>query len=123
MAYKYLTLTHLRDPTPTSSASSSSTTKKTDTKAASTPIHIFIITLQKAPENRITTAFAQEIIRAFREVESTVQNENDALKGNNGIGVGAAVITTGEGAKFWSTVRLRGYIWGWADGILNEWCR
>lgn len=97
MAYQYLTLRHLRDPKP------SPQTKQPDTKP-SAPNHIFIITLQKAPENRITTAFAQEIIRAFREVERTVKEEN-ARVGNNGIGVGAAVITRGEGGKFWSTVR------------------
>lgn len=101
MAYQHLTLTHLRDPAP------SPNVKRPDTKTDSTPIHIFVITLQKAPENRITTTFAQEIIRAFREVERTVQEENARL-GNNGIGVGAAVITRGEGAKFWSTVREKG---------------
>lgn len=100
MTYQYLTLKHLRDPKP------STQTKQADTKSSSAPNHVFIITLQKAPENRITTAFAQEIIRAFREVEQTVKEEN-ARVGNNGIGVGAAVITRGEGAKFWSTVRVK----------------
>jgi Delta3-Delta2-enoyl-CoA isomerase len=53
---------------------------------------IYIITLKKPPENRINSHFAQEIIRALRDVEKRV-----------GEGQPGAVITRGEGEKFWST--------------------
>lgn len=62
---------------------------------------IYLITLRKAPENRISTIFAQEIIRALRDVERMVEA---AGKDEQGGSVGAAVIIRGEGNKFWSTV-------------------
>lgn len=55
---------------------------------------VFVITLRKAPENRISTAFAQEIIRAFRDIERTLGPHAEG-----------AVITRGSDAKFFCTVR------------------
>ncbi|PGG97082.1 hypothetical protein AJ80_09743 [Polytolypa hystricis UAMH7299] len=91
MSYQNLTVTRIPNPPNITNKTSSSTRDDS---------HIYLITLQKAPENRITTAFAQEIIRALRDVERMVAN---AGKDENGVGVGAAVIIRGEGAKFWST--------------------
>jgi enoyl-CoA hydratase/carnithine racemase len=53
---------------------------------------IFIITLLKAPENRLSIAFCQEIIRAFHHIHRTL--------GENSEG---AVITRGSDEKFWCT--------------------
>jgi len=55
--------------------------------------NVFVITLQKAPENRINQRFAQEIIRAFRDVEKQLGPDSEG-----------AVITRGNDAKFWCTV-------------------
>lgn len=55
--------------------------------------NIFVITLQKAPENRLDAAFCQEIIRAFRTVQDTIGADSEG-----------AVITRGNDAKFWCTV-------------------
>lgn len=55
--------------------------------------NVFVITLRKAPENRISTAFAQEIIRAFRDIERQL-----------GRGSEGAVVTRGSDAKFFCTV-------------------
>jgi hypothetical protein len=57
---------------------------------------VFVITLQKPPENRLNSWFCQELIRAFR----TVQN----ILGPDAEG---AVITRGAGDKFWCTVCFR----------------
>jgi hypothetical protein len=57
--------------------------------------NVFVITMQKPPENRLSTWYCQEIIRAFRTVEK--------LLGPNSEG---AVITRGSDAKFWCTVRF-----------------
>lgn len=57
--------------------------------------NVFVITLQKPPENRLNTRFAQEIIRAFRDVEKQLGPDSEG-----------AVITRGSDAKFWCTVRF-----------------
>lgn len=54
--------------------------------------NIFIITLQKPPENRLNSSFCQEIIKAFRYVEKTL-----------GPGSEGAVITRGNDFKFYCT--------------------
>ncbi|PGH15010.1 hypothetical protein AJ79_02690 [Helicocarpus griseus UAMH5409] len=87
MTYQNLTLSRILNPPSTAA---------TPTDDA----HIYLITLQKAPENRIATAFALEIIRALRDVERMVEA---AGKDKHGAGVGAAVIIRGKGEKFWST--------------------
>jgi enoyl-CoA hydratase/carnithine racemase len=53
---------------------------------------IFVITMQKAPENRINVRFAQEIIRALRDIERELGPNSEGC-----------VITRGNDAKFWCT--------------------
>jgi len=53
---------------------------------------IFVLTMQKAPENRINVRYAQEIIRALRDIEREI--------GTNSEG---AVIIKGNDEKFWCT--------------------
>ncbi|KAF2709399.1 ClpP/crotonase [Pleomassaria siparia CBS 279.74] len=53
---------------------------------------IFVITMQKAPENRINVRFAQEIIRALRDIEQELGPDSEGC-----------VITRGDDAKFWCT--------------------
>jgi enoyl-CoA hydratase/carnithine racemase len=55
--------------------------------------NIFVITLQKPPENRLNTQFAQEIIRAFRDIEKQLGPDSEG-----------AIITRGNDDKFWCTV-------------------
>lgn len=69
----------------------SSPTFKDLTITSPTP-SVHIITMRKAPENRLTTAFAQTIISALRHIESTI--------GPNKPG---CVIIKGSDAKFWCT--------------------
>jgi enoyl-CoA hydratase/carnithine racemase len=38
---------------------------------------VFVITLQKAPENRINVRFAQEIIRALRDIETELGPDSE----------------------------------------------
>ncbi|KAL4951770.1 ClpP/crotonase-like domain-containing protein [Aspergillus filifer] len=54
--------------------------------------NVFVITMQKPPENRLNTWYCQEIIRAFRTVEQTLGSDSEG-----------AVITRGNDAKFWCT--------------------
>jgi len=54
--------------------------------------NIYVITLRKAPENRLNTKFAQEIIRALRDIEQKL-----------GVDAEGAVIIRGSDAKFWCT--------------------
>ncbi|KIV84078.1 hypothetical protein PV11_06052 [Exophiala sideris] len=54
--------------------------------------NIFIITLQKPPENRLNTWFCQEIIRAFHTVQKILGPDSEG-----------AVITRGNDAKFFCT--------------------
>lgn len=56
------------------------------------PGNIFILTLQKPPENRLDSAFCQEIIRAFNYVRKELGENSDG-----------AIITRGNDAKFWCT--------------------
>lgn len=53
---------------------------------------VFVITLQKAPENRLNTKFAQEIIRALRDIEQELGPDSEGC-----------VITKGNDEKFWCT--------------------
>lgn len=53
---------------------------------------VFVITLQKPPENRINVLFAQEIIRALRDVEKALGPDSEG-----------AVIIRGSDAKFFCT--------------------
>lgn len=53
---------------------------------------VFVITLQKAPENRLNVRFAQEIIRALRDIERELGPDSEGC-----------VITKGNDEKFWCT--------------------
>lgn len=53
---------------------------------------IYVITMQKLPENRISVRFAQEFIRVLRDIE------NELGSGSEG-----CVITRGCDEKFWCT--------------------
>lgn len=57
--------------------------------------NIFVITLQRPPENRLNSEFCQEIIKAFHTIQR--------ILGPNSEG---AVITRGHNAKYWCTVRV-----------------
>lgn len=57
--------------------------------------NIFVITLQRPPENRLNSKFCQEIIKAFHTIQR--------ILGPNSEG---AVITRGQDAKYWCTVRV-----------------
>jgi len=57
--------------------------------------NIFVITMKKAPENRINLKFAQELIGAYRDIEKELGKD-----------VEGCVITKGNDAKFWCTVRI-----------------
>ncbi|OBT71340.1 hypothetical protein VF21_09647 [Pseudogymnoascus sp. 05NY08] len=54
--------------------------------------NIFVITLQRPPENRLNSEFCQEIIKAFHTIQR--------ILGPNSEG---AVITRGHDAKYWCT--------------------
>ncbi|KAL4925369.1 enoyl-CoA hydratase/isomerase family protein [Aspergillus undulatus] len=54
--------------------------------------NVFVITMQKPPENRLNTWYCQEIIRAFRTIERILGPDSEG-----------AVITRGSDAKFWCT--------------------
>lgn len=53
---------------------------------------VFVITMQKAPENRLSVRFAQEIIRALRDIERELGPDSDGC-----------VIIKGNDEKFWCT--------------------
>jgi enoyl-CoA hydratase/carnithine racemase len=53
---------------------------------------VYIITLQRKPENRLTSNFCQEIITAFHHIQKAF-----------GPGSKGAVITRGNDAKYWCT--------------------
>ena len=55
--------------------------------------NIFVITMRKAPENRINSAYAQKLIAAFNLIRTTLGPDSEG-----------AVITKGNDAKFWCTV-------------------
>lgn len=56
---------------------------------------IFILTLQKPPENRLNSWFCQEIIRALNDVRRALGPESEG-----------ALIVRGSDTKFFCTVRL-----------------
>lgn len=56
---------------------------------------IFILTLQKPPENRLNSWFCQEIIRALNDVRKALGPESEG-----------ALIVRGSDTKFFCTVRL-----------------
>lgn len=53
---------------------------------------VFVLTMQKAPENRINVKYAQEIIRALRDIEAELGPDSEG-----------AVIIRGNDEKFWCT--------------------
>ncbi|KAJ9604957.1 hypothetical protein H2200_010346 [Cladophialophora chaetospira] len=53
---------------------------------------VYIVTMQKPPENRLTVAFAQTIISALRFIETTIGPDKPGC-----------VIIEGSDAKFWCT--------------------
>jgi len=55
--------------------------------------NIFVITMRKAPENRLDSAYCQRLIAAFNLVRTTLGSDSEG-----------AVITRGNDAKFWCTV-------------------
>lgn len=55
--------------------------------------NIFVITMRKAPENRLNSKYAQKIIGAFNQARELL-----------GTATEGAVITKGNDAKFWCTV-------------------
>lgn len=55
--------------------------------------NIYVITMRKLPENRLNVAFAQEIIRALRDIETRLGKDAEG-----------AVIIRGSDAKFFCTV-------------------
>lgn len=55
--------------------------------------NVFILTMQKPPENRLNSWYCQELIKALRTVEKLLGPDSDG-----------AVITRGSDAKFWCTV-------------------
>lgn len=62
------------------------------TQAPPSSLNIYIITLQKPPENRITTSFAQTLISALRHIESLIPPSSPG-----------AVIIRGSDLKYWCT--------------------
>lgn len=55
--------------------------------------NVFVVTMRKAPENRINIAYAQKLIAAYNRVRKLL-----------GPGSEGAVVTKGNDAKFWCTV-------------------
>jgi enoyl-CoA hydratase/carnithine racemase len=55
--------------------------------------NVFVLTMQKPPENRLNSWYCQEMIRAYRTVEKLLGPDSEG-----------AVITRGNDAKFWCTV-------------------
>lgn len=55
---------------------------------------VFVLTLQKPPENRLTSQFCQEIIQALNHVRKELGQDSPG-----------AVIIRGNDAKFFCTVR------------------
>ncbi|KAJ5539724.1 hypothetical protein N7513_008056 [Penicillium frequentans] len=54
--------------------------------------NVFVLTMQKPPENRLNSWYCQEMIRAYRTVEKLLGPDSEG-----------AVITRGNDAKFWCT--------------------
>lgn len=55
--------------------------------------NIFVITMRKAPENRLNSEYAQKLISIFNEIRRILGTSTEG-----------AVITRGNDAKFWCTV-------------------
>jgi hypothetical protein len=55
--------------------------------------NIFVLTMRKAPENRINSQYAQRLIAAYNTVRKLLGEDAEG-----------AVITKGNDAKFWCTV-------------------
>lgn len=55
--------------------------------------NVFVITMRKAPENRLNSEYAQKLIGIFNEVRRILGTSTEG-----------AVITKGNDAKFWCTV-------------------
>ena len=55
--------------------------------------NIFVITMRKAPENRLNSEYAQKLISIFNEIRRILGTSTEG-----------AVITKGNDAKFWCTV-------------------
>lgn len=58
--------------------------------------NVFVITMRKAPENRLNVYYAQKLIGAFGKVRQILGTSSEG-----------AVITRGNDEKFWCTVCLR----------------
>jgi enoyl-CoA hydratase/carnithine racemase len=56
--------------------------------------NVFVLTMQKPPENRLNSWYCQEMIWAYRTIEKILGSDSEG-----------AVITRGSDAKFWCTVR------------------
>ena len=54
--------------------------------------NVFVLTMRKAPENRINSAYAQKLISAYNTVRKLLGEDAEG-----------AVITKGNDAKFWCT--------------------
>ncbi|KAG0650552.1 hypothetical protein D0Z07_3050 [Hyphodiscus hymeniophilus] len=54
--------------------------------------NVFVLTMQKPPENRLNSWYCREIIRAFHTVQRLLGPDSEG-----------AVITRGSGTKFWCT--------------------
>jgi len=72
------------------------------------PGNVYVITLRREDENKLTAPFCQEIIRAFHTIHKEL--------GANGEG---AVVTRGSNEKFWCTgLQLDdGDPWSSSDGF------
>ena len=57
--------------------------------------NVFVITMRRAPENRLNSAYAQKLMGAFNLIRRTLGKETEG-----------AVITKGNDAKFWCTVSV-----------------
>lgn len=57
--------------------------------------NIFVLTMRKAPENRINSKYAQKMIAAYNTVRKLLGHDTEG-----------AVITKGNDAKFFTTVCL-----------------
>ena len=55
--------------------------------------NIFVITMRKAPENRLNSSYCQKLIKTFNLIRTTLGQDSEG-----------AVITRGNDAKFWCTV-------------------
>lgn len=55
--------------------------------------NIFVITLQKPPENRLTVASSQELIKAYHSIQKELGDDSEG-----------AVILTSSSQKFFTTV-------------------